>query len=164
MRFLISQFHIWFLQRNIKEKYIDRWTINFIQKNYFKSFLLLSNNSSTINVRRNVRQNVRQNESPEKYIYIYIFFFLRNKCKSQIKRYQELFQLNNYKSIFCVCFVRKTLCNCMCPFPCCVCVKRKTLSNYVCSSLFFCQPYPGLRNCKSVFLILKILQYRGSRQ
>ena len=29
---------------------------------------------------------------------------------------------------------------------------------------FFCQPYPGLRNCKTVFLILKIFQYGGSRQ
>ena len=28
---------------------------------------------------------------------------------------------------------------------------------------FFCQPYPGLRNWKSVFLILKISQYGGSR-
>ena len=27
---------------------------------------------------------------------------------------------------------------------------------------FFCQPYPGLRNRKSVFLILKISQYGGS--
>ena len=30
--------------------------------------------------------------------------------------------------------------------------------------LFFCLPYPGLRNCESVFLILKIWQYCGSRQ
>ena len=29
---------------------------------------------------------------------------------------------------------------------------------------FFCQPYAGLRNCKSVLLILKILQYNRSRQ
>ena len=29
--------------------------------------------------------------------------------------------------------------------------------------LFFCQPYPGIRNCKLVFLILKILQYGGLR-
>ena len=28
---------------------------------------------------------------------------------------------------------------------------------------FFCQTYPGLRNGKSVFMILKILQYTGSR-
>ena len=27
---------------------------------------------------------------------------------------------------------------------------------------FFCQPYQGLRNCKSVFLILKVSQYGGS--
>ena len=30
--------------------------------------------------------------------------------------------------------------------------------------LFACQPYPGFRNYKSVFLILKILPYEGSRQ
>ena len=30
-------------------------------------------------------------------------------------------------------------------------------------SSFFCQLYPGLRNCKSVFLILKIFQYGGLR-
>ena len=30
--------------------------------------------------------------------------------------------------------------------------------------LLFCQPYLGLRNCKSAFLILKISQYGGSRQ
>ena len=31
---------------------------------------------------------------------------------------------------------------------------------------FFCQPYPGLRNCESVFLILKVSQsqYDGSRR
>ena len=29
---------------------------------------------------------------------------------------------------------------------------------------FICKPYPGLWNCKSVFLILKILQYDGSRR
>ena len=29
---------------------------------------------------------------------------------------------------------------------------------------FFCQPYPGLPNCKFVFLILKIWQYGRSRQ
>ena len=28
--------------------------------------------------------------------------------------------------------------------------------------LFFCQPYPGLWNCKSVFVNLKIPQYGGS--
>ena len=38
--------------------------------------------------------------------------------------------------------------------------------NYLCSSsspsfFFFYQLYPGLRNCKSVFLILKISQYGG---
>ena len=30
--------------------------------------------------------------------------------------------------------------------------------------LFFCQPYPGLQNCKLVFLILKIWQHGRSRQ
>ena len=30
--------------------------------------------------------------------------------------------------------------------------------------LIFYLPYPGLRNCKSVFLILKILQYGGLRR
>ena len=29
--------------------------------------------------------------------------------------------------------------------------------------LFFCQLYPGLWNCQSVFLILKVSQYGGSR-
>ena len=29
---------------------------------------------------------------------------------------------------------------------------------------FFCHPYPGLGNCVSVFLILKISQYGGSRR
>ena len=29
---------------------------------------------------------------------------------------------------------------------------------------FFCESYKGLRNCKSVFPILKISQYGGSRQ
>ena len=29
--------------------------------------------------------------------------------------------------------------------------------------LIFCQPYPGFRNCKSVFLILKISQFGGSK-
>ena len=30
--------------------------------------------------------------------------------------------------------------------------------------LFFCKPYPELRNCNLVFLMLKILQYDGSRR
>ena len=30
--------------------------------------------------------------------------------------------------------------------------------------LLFCQPYPELRNCKSVFLVLKICQYGGPRR
>ena len=30
--------------------------------------------------------------------------------------------------------------------------------------LFFCRPYPVRRNCKSVFLILQISQYGGSRR
>ena len=52
----------------------------------------------------------------------------------------------------------------------CVCVKRITLCNYMCpysspsSSRFFCQPCPGLRNCKAVFLIFKNSQYGGSRR
>ena len=29
--------------------------------------------------------------------------------------------------------------------------------------LFFCQSYPGFQNCKSIFLIVKISQYGGSR-
>ena len=33
--------------------------------------------------------------------------------------------------------------------------------SYYYSYFFFCQLYPGPRNCKSVFLILKILQYDG---
>ena len=39
-----------------------------------------------------------------------------------------------------------------------------TFSSSLFFILFFCQTYPGLRNCKSVFLIFKILQYGGSRR
>ena len=42
-----------------------------------------------------------------------------------------------------------------------VCVKRKILCKCLLFFLFFCQSYQGLRNCKSVFLILKILQCGG---
>ena len=42
----------------------------------------------------------------------------------------------------------------------CVCVKRITfLQLLVFIFSFFCQPCPGLWNCKSVFLILEISQY-----
>ena len=46
----------------------------------------------------------------------------------------------------------------------CVWVKRKTLRNCLFFFLFFCLPYTGLPNCKSVFLILKIWQYVRSRR
>ena len=45
-----------------------------------------------------------------------------------------------------------------------VCVKRIKLCNCLFFFLFFCQPSPGLRNCKSVFPILKIPQYGGPRR
>ena len=40
----------------------------------------------------------------------------------------------------------------------------KCLSAFAYSLLFFCQPCPGLWNCKSLFLILKFSQYSGLRQ
>ena len=52
----------------------------------------------------------------------------------------------------------------------CVCMKNFNalqLSVFVFSFFvltFFCQPYPGFWNCKSVFLILKTLHYGGSRR
>ena len=58
----------------------------------------------------------------------------------------------------------------LCNF-CCVCRKSITLCNCLCFCLFlsfffsfFCQPCPGLRNFKSLFLILKISQNGGLRQ
>ena len=74
--------------------------------------------------------------------------------------------------LFCHCFFAQTV---LCYFnherDSCVCVRRITLCNCLCSSSsspasssLFCQPYPRLRNCKSVFLILKMSQYDGSRR
>ena len=62
---------------------------------------------------------------------------------------------------------------CLCTYHCALglmhssnCVKHKTLLQLPVFFflLFFCQPYPGLRNCNSVFLILKISQHDGSRR